>query len=44
MELTGDGVWKLDHNTRFVAGGNLYKKFGHDRPEVGIQGAIEHDF
>ncbi|KAJ8708765.1 hypothetical protein PYW08_010147 [Mythimna loreyi] len=44
MRLTGDGVWKLDHNTRFVAGGNVQKQFGHHRPEVGIQGAIEHDF
>ncbi|KAJ8708769.1 hypothetical protein PYW08_010151 [Mythimna loreyi] len=44
MKLTGDGVWKLDHNTRFVAGGNVQKQFGHHRPEVGIQGGIEHDF
>ncbi|KAJ8708411.1 hypothetical protein PYW07_010536 [Mythimna separata] len=44
MRLTGDGVWKLDHNTRFVAGGKVQKQFGHHRPGVGIQGAIEHDF
>nr|AAG44367.1 gloverin precursor [Trichoplusia ni] len=44
MKLSGDGVWKLDHNTRFSAGGNLQKNFGHNRPEFGIQGKIEHDF
>nr|XP_049705925.1 gloverin [Helicoverpa armigera] len=44
MKLSGDGVWKLDHNTRLSAGGNLQKNFGHDRPEIGIQGKIEHDF
>ncbi|KAJ8708768.1 hypothetical protein PYW08_010150 [Mythimna loreyi] len=44
VKLTGDGVWKLDHNTRFVAGGNVQKQFGHQRPELGIQGGIEHDF
>ncbi|KAH9635253.1 hypothetical protein HF086_001909 [Spodoptera exigua] len=44
MTLNGDGVWKLDKNTRFVTGGSLQKEFGHRRPDVQIHGGIEHDF
>lgn len=44
MSLNGDGVWKLDKNTRFVTGGSLQKQFGHHRPDVQVHGAIEHDF
>ncbi|CAH1641757.1 unnamed protein product [Spodoptera littoralis] len=44
MSLNGDGVWKLDKNTRFVTGGSFQKEFGHHKPDVQIHGAIEHDF
>ncbi|XP_063897288.1 gloverin-like [Helicoverpa armigera] len=44
MTVTGDGVWKLDKNTRLVAGGNVEKNFGHDKPVVGLEAKIEHDF
>ena len=42
--LTGDGVWKVDKNTRLVAGGVVDKTFGHDKPTVGLEAKIEHDF
>ncbi|KAJ8708771.1 hypothetical protein PYW08_010153 [Mythimna loreyi] len=44
MTLSGDGVWKLDKNTRLVGGGNLEKNFGHDKPQIGLEAKIEHDF
>ncbi|XP_022837649.1 gloverin-like isoform X4 [Spodoptera litura] len=44
VSLTGDGVWKLDKNTRLVTGGNFQKQFGHHTPELGAHAAIEHDF
>ncbi|CAB3225872.1 unnamed protein product [Arctia plantaginis] len=44
LTVTGEGKWKLDKNTRLEAGGNLQKTFGHDKPDIGLEAKIVHDF
>ncbi|CAB3245057.1 unnamed protein product [Arctia plantaginis] len=44
LTVTGEGKWKLDKNTRLSAGGHVQKTFGHDKPDIGLEARIEHDF
>nr|BAD51474.1 gloverin-like protein 2 [Bombyx mori] len=44
MTASGSGVWDLDKNTHFSAGGMVSKEFGHKRPDVGLQAEIRHDW
>nr|WGO77590.1 gloverin [Lymantria dispar] len=44
MTVTGEGVWELGKNTKLSAGGSVQKTFGHERPDIGFIGNIEHKF